>query len=821
MAGTNFAIGPDGSPVALTDEQAAAVHGKPGFTPISGDKAREQQRATDAANYVDQNWGTVGKALAGGASGLSLGLAPSIAARMGLVDRDRLEAAEETGAYQAGDIAGMIAPAVLSGGESLVGRGLAQGGLRGAGKVAAALTPAGVMGEAGGLAEALARRFLPEAGAMGSLATPALRMASRGAAEGAIINLAHTASDNIIQDKPFAAQALLASGLDGALFGGVTGGILGGAGSLASRGVSAAAGGAGRIAGSVGTAEQKAVKSLSFMGLTDKEIQATIASKGSAVNGLKQYFGTLDEAGVNLTSKPSVIHDEVAKTIPQYKAVLGDVKQELASSHATASPTIGRVAGRIDDIANTYVGELEHQNAQKIATSLKKELYGVEGMVKPAPIEPLPPARGAKASSAEWNQYRQAKTAYEAEKAAFVPTSPDELMGRTRSWEKWSKSRDQLADRVQQTSGMRKEIYTHALAALDGEIESAMTAADPGLFAKYSSATQQLRNAEFLKTVTSRKAIAHAAAPGVLRLDNSDAATIGYSLVTGANPLVGAGILAAKKLGLYAYKKFEPVVAEYTARSAMGAHAGAAEAKTKSALNGAMRGFLLGTKQEATREYLKPHPKLTMDSYQQYMDLADNLTSQAHQAKVKETVQALAIAGHPELAQEMGATYGRTVAAINQVKPKRGKDHAAGVLGKTPKAMGLDTAGIRFVGKLRAVRDPIGTLVRGLANNDLSRSDVQIIKATVPSIHDHLVGAAVQTVAEMKAAGKHVPADKLATLGVALDYPVDSKLTKPFIDQVQKALAVNKSPPPKQGGSGPPPVADKSSYQTPLQSSVG
>jgi hypothetical protein len=71
----------------------------------------------------------------------------------------------------------------------------------------------------------------------------------------------------------------------------------------------------------------------------------------------------------------------------------------------------------------------------------------------------------------------------------------------------------------------------------------------------------------------------------------------------------------------------------------------------------------------------------------------------------------------------------------------------------------------------------------------------------------------------MRQEGKYLPADKLALLGVALDHPVDSKLSAEFINEIQQGLAAN-SKPQGSGGDMPPPVTDTSSYQTPLQSAV-
>jgi hypothetical protein len=46
----------------------------------------------------------------------------------------------------------------------------------------------------------------------------------------------------------------------------------------------------------------------------------------------------------------------------------------------------------------------------------------------------------------------------------------------------------------------------------------------------------------------------------------------------------------------------------------------------------------------------------------------------------------------------------------------------------------------------------------------------------------------------MKAQGKFLPMDKIVSLGIVLDSPVDSTLTKEFIGEVQKGFQYQQSP---------------------------
>ena len=764
-----FAVNPAGRAVAQTDEQALASQNA-GYSAIGGDMARAQAKAAQDANYVDQNWGTAGKAAAGVASGLTLGLAPSFASRLGLVDKGHLEAAEQSGAYTAGDVAGMLAPALLTGGESAAAEGV------GKGIIARALgaSPAGLLGSAGSGAEQLIGHFLPEAGLFGKLGTPAIRMAARGATEGAIVNLSHTIADNVIQNKPLAAQSLLASGVDGALFGGLTGGILGGAGAVASAGLDAVGG---RVAaGTVGRgAEDQAGHALKRMGATESDLAKFKAADGDLVTTVKRLYNVIGEDGKNLASDTGTIRSTASKMADQYGAVAKDAIERLQSESASVlDGRLAEMSTRIKtDLIGAYQGTVEQGNVARIFGQLNKELKGMK------------------------------------------------------TWEHWAKTREQLANRMQEASGVQQDVYKRALNAFDGELESAMTKANPELATTYQSAVTGQRNAQELFALTGKRTAQEAGRASPLHLNGADAATFGYSVLAGANPLVGAGIIAGKKIVGHLQAKLEPAMAESAYRSAIGAHAASAQVEIGNRLTSSLDKFLTGTRLTADNEHAKPElskQKLsyTMKSFNDAMDAADELTSQSHQAKVREMMQALTTAGHPDLAKEMGDTYGRAVAYVNQNKPK-GRSNAAvraGSIGKLPQSMGLNTQDMKFIRQLHAMRDPQDAIFGGLERGDLSRDAVRVAKYVIPDVMNMVVAKVYDRLVAYKEEGKFVPADKIAMLGVLLDAPLDSKLQSGFIDAVQQGLAANKSPPPSPDAPPPPNPTDVTPYQTPLQSSV-
>ncbi len=749
-----YIIGPNGDPVALQAHQVADAMG-PGVTPISGEVARALEGGRQDNAWADE-LGTAGKAAAGFAGGLTLGMGPAAAEYMGLVGKHHLEALQNTGAYTAGDVAGTIAPALLTGGESLVGRGVI-------GKALRFGTPAGLMGEAGGAAERLAGKFLGEAGILGKGASSTIQMASRGATEGAIINAAHQASDDIIQNKPLAAQSLLAAGADGALFGGLTGGLLGGATAALGAGIE---GVSGRVATSAGgKGEDAAVKALKYMGQSDAKLAEITAKEGSVVPHLRAMQEVLTDGEGSIATKTSEINRVARAQVGKYTEIANDAVEQLQREAPGMTPKFTRMDARmVQDVASQYEGTLNQKAAKGVLMEARKDL------------------------------------------------------AKLKTWENWASSREMLADRMNAATGIRQDVYKTALNAFDSELRVAMEEVNPELAKQFGAAVSSRRMAQELADMSGVKAIADQGKRGI-HLDNSDAGTVGYALMTGANPIVGAGILAAKKLAMHVANRMEPVVAEYAARSALGASAGAAQATMRTTVRSTMKRFLTGGRQAAS-ELKASKPDFSMKGYESALKLADDLTSAAHQAKVRETMAALEEAGHGDLANEMGLAYGRAVAYTNATKPKgRSKESAAGRLGKTPKDAGISTDGMKFVNRLHAMRDPIGALMGGLENGNISRDAVAAVKYVYPDVHKEIVMIASQQVMEMKAEGKFLPADKIALFGTALDAPIDTTLNPEFIAEIQKAHAANNAPPP-ENGDVPPPQTDITPYQTPLQSSV-
>lgn len=223
-----------GREVWVDNPERAALLGDLGYAPVAGETG-QAERALDANLEAEYGNHPVRAYAAGVASGATLGLL-----------KDRTFSGEQVAERNAteagiGEIVGMIAPAVLTGGASAG----ATGARTAAGLVAkgAGYLPAGAAARVGtGAARAAGL-------AEGSVASGALAAAT----EGAVSNGAMALTDAVLGDDPVAPEAILSEVGLASIYGFGAGGILGGAGALVGKG-------GGRLARSVGYGADEAAK---------------------------------------------------------------------------------------------------------------------------------------------------------------------------------------------------------------------------------------------------------------------------------------------------------------------------------------------------------------------------------------------------------------------------------------------------------------------------------------------------------------------------------------------------------------------------------
>lgn len=220
---------------------------KPGYRVLG----QQELAAEQARLQYGQGAGNVAKAaVAGAARGLTLGASDAVATAIGGDDtRAALEGLRAANpiASGAGEVAGAVAPLVLSGGASAGAQGagaVARAGQLGAGAVRTLGVGNRAIAGVGGIVERGMARGLAALGADGATAAgrigaAAAKMAGRGAAEGALYGAAQAANDAVLKGDDITAEKIVAGMGHGALFGGALGAGLGavarGTGELATK----------------------------------------------------------------------------------------------------------------------------------------------------------------------------------------------------------------------------------------------------------------------------------------------------------------------------------------------------------------------------------------------------------------------------------------------------------------------------------------------------------------------------------------------------------------------------------------------------------
>lgn len=231
-------------PVNLIDSQGRVVNAEAidAAQLIQGGKfrlAREAEVASDLERQVYESQATQA-ALEGAARGATLGLSDvaleTLSPGMGeeIIKRETYN----PGAALAGEAAGALGAALLTGGGSAAGTatGTAARGALGAARLASA--PARAAIAAGERAGAVAAKIAGGLGksALGRAAQAGIRLGVEGAVEGAISGAVQRASRDYLTDHEITAERIAAGAGYGALLGGAAGGVLGAGGSLASSG---------------------------------------------------------------------------------------------------------------------------------------------------------------------------------------------------------------------------------------------------------------------------------------------------------------------------------------------------------------------------------------------------------------------------------------------------------------------------------------------------------------------------------------------------------------------------------------------------------
>ncbi len=750
---------------------------KAGGSVMSPQSAASAEQAQRDLSYVDQNWGTAGQLGLGALSGLTLGLGPGLAARAGLLDPGHIQAAQVSPWYTAGDIGGMLLPAVASGGESLVGRGLA-------------ITPAGLMTAAGGLSERLAAGIIGETpGLLGRLASAPVRLAAQGATEGALINVGHTIGDNLVQNKPLTAEAILASGADGALFGGLVGGSLGAFGAVAEAGVEAVSksGLGSKLAGKGIRAETHVSKSLGI----ESEEQAAMSAKGTLRDTLKSQNEVLERGGSRVGDTVPKKLDASRSVAKIDEAIRADAVEQLEKLAHDMAPSVERVFGRIEGDLAKYNGSPAQLTAAKETAEVRKRL---ETVMSDAPMSKADYYHSK--SHAEEKEARKAwKETPPSAKAAEYDSYAREFHSQTADWKQWVNARDLIS---KEFNGQFK---AEILNAIDSEITGAMQgAADfgdglKGIAEKYGAATQSASIARQMEAALGKKLTEQLRSTSGILQPTDFGAAAGMTAI--GHPAAAAGWMASKGIGRILQKRIEPWLGQMAYDNMFGV-AGAtqtmsAQSKIKSSLK---KFFKSATKAPvytaqgayANRSKEKSSP-YSRDSYEAAAARTEQLLSQAHYDRVQRHLNGLVAQGYPDLAAAMAGVNQRAVQYLMWNQPASKSANSINSLRQKPKSISLDMDEFKFLRIEKGIKSPL-SILDDLESGAISRDAVQAMRYTYPELHGEIVASATEEIYNAKLSGEYLPMDKIANLSVLLDAPLDTTMEPEYINAVQVALNV-------------------------------
>ncbi len=790
---TNVRIG--GLPWKADQEQAQAILAHGGKV-ISEPEAQEGTAARNDLSYVDENWGSAGKLGMGALSGLTLGIGPGLLASQGLINPGHLGAAQESGLYTAGDMAGTALPAMFTGGESMAAR-------------AARMTPAGLMGGLGSASERFAGGFLGDsAGLLGRIGSTPIKMAARGATEGALINMGHTLGDNLLTNKPLSAEAFAASGLDGALFGGLMGGTLGTVGSLGSMAVDSlgnaaksvagrGARGLGTIAKSVGIEDfgSDLAVAKTEMGQIGEILHKGGSSIGDSTSG--KLSATREYLGVQNAARAEAV-TELGRDITGSLETL-----EKRLPERLAADVIGPVRGTPNEAwassaVKSFVKSLERAEAPVSAVVVEGIHIPGEKTVTKAKL----PGGGVHVTESLSHEINRPGT-----------NLPGYQASEPLTWKKLIQARDQLAE------GQGGAFKTELLTAVDSEIRAAMESAGKtpgaeGIAEKYAAATASIKLAKRLEEGLGKKAATALMSSGGSSVTARDIGTFAGMAAIG-HPTSGLTWLASKGIGTKLMGRFEPWMAQMAYNNTFGTKAAAATQSLQSKVADSLKSYFGGASKAPSKaaivhnaekaEKRTKEPPMDRKNYEALASRAEQLVSNNHQDKVKQYLESMHAAGYAELAEAMMGVNQRAVQYMMWTAPPRQATKGLASLHKTTVSKVPTLEEHRHARQFKGVSGGPLSLLEDLKNGTVSRDQANAVAFVYPEAVGSISMELARVVADMKSRGDSLPMNKITNLAMALNAPLDRTLEGDYVAAVQSSLAApdpSQAKPPSQQHSG-------------------
>lgn len=809
---------------------------------------------------LDEKYGGVGGTLAAGgegiARGLTIGLSDPLAikgtelfAGKEASEKVRTHLAEEKEAHPyvagAGEIAGAVAPALLSGGAAapLEGAELARGAvgageaLAGAGEAAGAVAkgagvtdrmgsllravgaPARGVNAAGEGAESLASRALevvmgtPGAdGAVARITRMAAKAGVRGAAEGALFGAGQEISEDALGDHELNAEKLVAAIGHGALYGGMLGGALGGGGGLAKETFGAVLN---RVAPSL---ERQA----------DKQMWR-------ALSPLKKFSREAEERAGGIEAVGNTLRKEL--DLPENVLKAGLTVEEIAPKIDEA---VTRKWGQMRDLMTATGGEVKGasvMDAIESAIAPLRKKAGFEPVVrsleeyKASLLDKLSLGTEAEAPAAEAKAARQARTGPEI--ATYLRDNPKAAT----EFASTGKLPDEAAFHVQLPKETPAAVADKAVPvtelmdqrkALDELVYKETKALDPNLrVAALRDVRAKLADLEIEAFDVAAK---NAGKEGVgkelqqlrtdyqhLRIAQDAASDTTSRMVTNNNLSLSdnmygmahfAGALAAGHpvgaLGGIATAFAHKAVRERgnaMAAVALGRLAkldlfARATQRVDSELEGAVKSFVGADGRSLPKIRLRHFASAPDEDVQKRYETSQGKATAAPQTVTTQQLDRVfpEMSAHaPKHASAVTAVVNKGAALLAAQRPKA--PGPPDILHRPPRVNDLHASQtLRVRG---AVNDPVGTLVRGLEAKKLHADELNAMRATVPKLVDQVGQMAMRELAKHP---KQDTYEKRLLLSKLTGQALDPTLRPEFIADVQAHYSPDLNRGSQQGG---------------------
>lgn len=748
-------------PIKTDDGQIGTVPGSQLQTAL-GNGASIISHEEHAQAVQQARFGGVGSqaiaGVAGAARGASLGTSDLAARALGGQETaDYLRNLQEANPITsgAGEVAGVLAPALLTGGASAAEE--APGLLSSVGRAIGA--PGRLVEGAGGLGEALASGLLPEEATTmaGRLGSAVAKGAARAGVEGAVYGAGDQISEQALSQNPdLDGEKFLSAIGHGALLGAATGGLLSGTGA------------AGReVLGALSPhlaslAEDAGVKALKLDGKLAREAD-------EVQGGAKAIARDLIDTGV-MQAGQSI--GELAPKISAAKDVagarVGDVL-EHADAAGFQGPSVKTILSDLDSKARAGLDLLPSLNRPAIerVEALQDDIRKIAGLPTRADalregLGELPPVP---------------------DEARLGFKQAQEIRRRIDVEAKWASS--PIAGVPELAKAMRS-----ARSSIEDEIERAGDTASKklgGSFAEdYADAKLKFQRLAIAEKAAERAS--KASATGIPGATDTLGAVLG---LTSGHPALAVGSLASGYVRKLARERGATTAAVWLDK--LGALGGVQQA-TGSVDRQIARGVARATGDASVAKVRSREPIRGFDAMRKSVEeaVSDNA---AH----TETIRAAAapIAQHsPAVANAFERAAVRATIYLANALPKPAQTSA--LTPKLDRDEPSDAAKATYTRIFNAVHDPVSLLGR-VEDGSITADEVAAVKATAPETYASMCEQVKDSLLSVSNA-KRLPYARRIALSTFLGQPVDATLTPAFVAAMQ---AGSPGAPPPQPGRPP------------------